>query len=66
MLPRYYQFGVTGDIVQVGDYDGDYVADIGIYRPSNKTWWITTFTFGVSQQYGVDGAIPTSSLVKAN
>ena len=64
--PRYYQFGVSGDIVQIGDYDGDYVADLGVYRPSNRTWWITTFTFGVSQTYGVDGAIPTSSLVKTN
>ena len=63
--PLYYQFGLTGDILQVGDYDGDYVADLGVYRPSNQTWWLTTFTFGVSQTYGVSGGIPTSSLVKA-
>lgn len=64
--PSYYQFGLAGDVLQVGDYDGDNVADLGVYRPSNQTWWLTTFPFAVSQQYGVSGAIPTSSTVKSD
>jgi hypothetical protein len=58
----YYQVGVPGDIPQIGDYDADFVADTGTYRPSNKAWWTSAFQF--SQNFGVDGAVPTSSLVK--
>lgn len=63
--PVYYQFGSPGDIPQIGDFDGDYVADIGMYRPSNRSWWMTTFLFGSSGNFGVDGGIPTSSILPA-
>ncbi len=58
----YYQIGLAGDVPQIGDYDGDFVADIGLYRPSTRGWWTSASQF--AQNFGVDGGIPTSSLVK--
>lgn len=62
----YYPLGVTGsapqpgDIPQIGDWDGDFVADIGFYRPSNRMWGSTIRAGAI---FGADGAIPTSSII---
>jgi hypothetical protein len=39
-------------ILQVGDYDGDFVADLGIYRPSTRAWWTTDTVFFQRQFLG--------------
>ena len=62
----YYWYGLPGDVFQVGDYDGDYVSDLAVFRPSDRSWWATPiFVWGLFT-YGVEGAIPTSSLVKGD
>jgi hypothetical protein len=32
--------GQCGVYFKVGDYDGDYVSELAVYRPSNRTWWM--------------------------
>ena len=45
MLPQYYfqaspvQFGQPGDIPVPADYDGDAIADIAVFRPSDGVWY---------------------------
>ncbi len=36
------QFGQTGDTVTIGDYTGDLLTDLSVYRPSNNTWYYAT------------------------
>ncbi|TCO28395.1 hypothetical protein EV652_106381 [Kribbella steppae] len=32
-------FGNTGDIPVIGDWDGDYRDDLGVYRPWNRSFY---------------------------
>ncbi len=36
------QFGQTGDILTIGDYTGDLLTDLSVYRPANNTWYYAT------------------------
>jgi hypothetical protein len=44
------------------DYDGDGVADLAVFRPSNAVWWILQSSTGattyVSQQWGATADVP--------
>ena len=47
------QFGASGDVPTVADYDGDNKADISIYRPSEGQWWILRSSLGaIAYQFG--------------
>jgi hypothetical protein len=35
-----YKFGINGDIPVTGDWDGDGVTDIGVFRPSTGEWFL--------------------------
>jgi subtilisin-like proprotein convertase family protein len=69
------QFGLPGDIpvgqrprpssVAVGDFDGDGVSEVTVFRPSTGTWFSrfssTGFATSTSTQFGLNGDITVNS-----
>ncbi len=54
------QFGSTGDIPAPGDYTGDETSDLGVYRPSNGTWYtaLTPANNYGARQWGIATDVP--------
>jgi hypothetical protein len=58
-----FQWGTSGDIPVPGDFDGDGKTDLGIYRPSTGTWYVSQGPTGSSptsliKQFGLTSDIP--------
>ncbi|MGI8960184.1 MAG: FG-GAP repeat domain-containing protein [Bryobacteraceae bacterium] len=54
-------WGTTGDLRVIGDFDGDAKLDYSIWRPSDGTWHIfesTNPTNAVVLQFGLSGDVP--------
>jgi hypothetical protein len=54
------QFGADSDVIVPGDWNGDGTTEVGIYRPSNMTWYTSTnpaINYGAFQ-WGAVGDIP--------
>jgi hypothetical protein len=54
------QFGADSDVIVPGDYNGDGMTEVAIYRPSTNTWFTTTnpaTNYGAFK-WGVAGDIP--------
>ena len=55
-------YGAPGDIPVVGDWDGDGVDTIGVYRPSHGAWYLrnsnTPGSPAIAVSYGGSGDIP--------
>ena len=58
----FVQWGLNGDVPVPGDYDGDGVTDLAVFRPANGVWYILTsssgFTTSVEYQWGLNGDVP--------
>ena len=59
-----YPFGTAGDIPVPGDYDGDGVTDLAVFRPSTGVWHVSKssskFTANLTAQWGTSTDIPVS------
>jgi YD repeat-containing protein len=55
-------FGQSGDKPVVGDYDGDGISDLAVFRPSSATWLIQNSSNGTTTttQFGSSGDIPVA------
>jgi hypothetical protein len=55
-----YVWGTAGDIAVPGDYDGDGLSDLAVWRPSNGNWIIrySSNSTVVTTQFGISTDIP--------
>jgi FG-GAP repeat len=56
------QWGSSGDLPVIGDFDGDGRTDIVVYRPSTGNWFVlessTSYTRWLTYQWGTTGDMP--------
>lgn len=60
-------FGLPNDIIVPGDYDGDTIADIAVWRPSDGKFYLQQSTAGFGAfHWGMFGDIPVPAEYSAN
>jgi hypothetical protein len=59
-LTGFARFGAPTDKIVPGDYDGDGITDVAVFRPSDGTWYYRTSNLfnSVAFQFGQNGDIP--------
>ncbi len=54
-------WGTAGDVPVPGDYDGDGITDLAVFRPSTGQWFVNWSSGGtVVTQWGTSGDIPVT------
>jgi hypothetical protein len=62
------KWGIAGDVPVPGDYDGDGLADLCVYRPSTGWWYILRSSDGgvIKSKWGIPGDEPVSVQYQLN
>jgi PKD repeat protein len=68
LIDKAYNFGITGDLPVSGDWDGDWMSEIGVYRPSTHLYYQDYNGNGVwngsvidrAYNFGITGDTPVS------
>jgi PKD repeat protein len=61
VVNKTFQFGKSGDIPAVGDWDGNGISDAGVFRPLAGSWYMDTTKTGVvtkTFRFGKSGDMP--------
>ena len=67
-LTQSIEFGISGDVLVPGDYNGDGMTDVAVYRPSINTWFTSldaSINYG-AMQWGSEGDIPAPGFYDAD
>jgi len=65
-LDRAYTFGLSGDIPVTGDWNNNGITNIGVFRPTTRTWYLDYSGNGAwgtgdkSYTYGLNGDAPVT------
>lgn len=65
--PEGYQWGLPGDVPILGDFDGDKLPDLTVYRPRTGQWFIRFSVFRFDRtatavyQWGLPGDVPMAA-----
>jgi hypothetical protein len=61
IVNKSFHFATTGDVPVVGNWDGNGISDVGVFRPASGNWYMDTTKTGIvnkSFHFGTTGDTP--------